>query len=520
MSANLFWIIVGVVGLVIFFFLFISFLASLYQKAGPNEVLIVSGRRYGFVDETGKRLRRGYKIVAGGGTFVIPMFEKVNRMSLENITLDIVTPEFYTKLGVPIVVEGVAQIKVKSDDVSIATAAEQFLTKTLEEIKSIAYQTVSGHLRAILGTMTVEEVMTGHEAFAQRVQEVSAGDLTNMGLTVVSFTIRNISDSHGYLDALGKPQIAQVRKNATIGEAEANRDATIKSADANRQGQIAKLAADTVIAEADRDYKMKLADFNASVQQKKAESDLAYDLQKFKTQQSVTAEEVQVEVIRKQREIDVAAQEAMRKEKELVATVTRPAEAERSRQAVLADGEGIRLKTVAQGQAEAVREVGVGEADAARAKGLAQAEVIKAQGLAQADVQRAQGLAQAEVIKAQAMAEAEGMQARAEAWKQYNEAAIAQMFIDKLPDIVSALAAPLAKVDRIVLVNTGSGDGTGLTKLTGDMTQIIAQVPPVLEALTGMKFDELVKHVPGMSGAASHTPPETPASEQVVDAEK
>ena len=299
MSANLLWIFVGVVGFVVFVFLFIGVLGSLYQKAGPNEVLIVSGRRHAFVDETGRRSTRGFKIVAGGGTIVIPIFEKVNRMSLENITLDIVTPEFYTRLGVPIMVEGVAQIKVKSDDVSIATAAEQFLTKTLEEIKSIAYQTVSGHLRAIMGTMTVEEVMTGHEAFAQRVQEVSAGDLANMGLTVVSFTIRNIGDSHNYLDALGKPQIAQVRKNATIGEAEANRDATIKSADANRQGQIAKLAADTVVAEADRDYKMKLADFNASVQQKKAESDLAYDLQKFKTQQAVTAEEVQVEVIRK-----------------------------------------------------------------------------------------------------------------------------------------------------------------------------------------------------------------------------
>ncbi len=517
MSVNLFWIIVGIVGLVVFFFLFVSFLASLYQKSGPNEVLIVSGRRYSFTEATGKRARRGYKIVAGGGTFVIPMFEKVNRMSLENITLDIVTPEFYTRLGVPIVVEGVAQIKVKSDDISIATAAEQFLTKTLEEIKAIAYQTVSGHLRAILGTMTVEEVMTGHEAFAQRVQEVSAGDLANMGLTVVSFTIRNISDSHGYLDALGKPQIAQVRKNATIGEAEANRDATIKSAEANRIGQIAKLAADTVVAEADRDYKMKLAEYNASVQQRKAESDLSYDLQKFKTQQSVTAEEIQVEVIRKQREIDVATQEAMRKEKELVATVTRPAEAERTRQAVLADGEGIKLKTVALGQAEATREVGVGDADAARAKGLAQAEVIKAQGLAQAEVQKAQGLAQAEVIKAQAMAEAEGMQARAEAWKHYNEAAIAQMFIDKLPDIVSALTAPLAKVDRIVLVNTGGSDGTGLTKLTGDMTQILAQVPPVLEALTGMKFDELVKRVPGMSQTVPQTPP---ASEQVIDVEK
>jgi len=516
MSFNLPAIILGIVGLVVFFFLMVAVLGSLYQKAGPNEVLIVSGRRHSFVDATGKRSSRGFKIVAGGGTIVVPIFEKVNRMSLENITLDIVTPEFYTRLGVPIMVEGVAQIKVKSDDVSIATAAEQFLTKTLEEIKSIAYQTVSGHLRAILGTMTVEEVMAEHEAFAQRVQEVSAHDLANMGLTVVSFTIRNITDQHGYLEALGKPQIAQVRKNATIGEAEAKRDATIKSAEANRQGQIAKLAADTVVAEADRDYKMKLAEYNASVQQKKAESDLSYDLQKFKTQQSVTAEEVQVEVVRKQREILVAEQEALRKEKELIATVTRPAEAERNRQAVLADGESVKLKTVAQGQAEAVREVGVGEADAARAKGLAQAEVLKAQGLAQAEVQRAQGLAQAEVIKAQAMAEAEGMRARAEAWKQYNEAAIAQMFIDKLPEIVAALTAPLSKVERIVLVNTGGGDGTGLTKLTGDMTQIIAQVPPVLEALTGLKFDELVKRVPGMSGVTQAQP----AAEQVVDVDK
>lgn len=516
MTLNFPAIILGIFGLVVFFFLMVAVLGSLYQKAGPNEVLIVSGRRHSFVDATGKRASRGFKIVAGGGTIVVPIFEKINRMSLENITLDIVTPEFYTRLGVPIMVEGVAQIKVKSDDVSIATAAEQFLTKTLEEIKAIAYQTVSGHLRAILGTMTVEEVMAEHEAFAQRVQEVSAHDLANMGLTVVSFTIRNITDQHGYLEALGKPQIAQVRKNATIGEAEANRDATIKSAEANRQGQIAKLAADTVVAEADRDYKIKLAEYNASVQQKKAESDLSYDLQKFKTQQAVTAEEVQVEVVRKQREILVAEQEALRKEKELIATVTRPAEAERNRQAVLADGESIKLKTVAQGQAEAVREVGMGEADAARAKGLAQAEVLKAQGLAQAEVQRAQGLAQAEVIKAQAMAEAEGMRARAEAWKQYNEAAIAQMFIDKLPEIVAALTAPLAKVDRIVLVNTGSGDGTGLTKLTGDMTQIIAQVPPVLEALTGLKFDELVKRVPGMSGAA----PAKPAAEQVVDVDK
>src|SRR2546423_1891784 len=392
----------GLLALLVFVTTVISVYKSLYKKVGPNEVLVISGGRGQMLtDDRGERHRIGFRIVKGGGSIVNPLTERMETISLELITLDIVTPEFYTKMGVPIKVDGVAQIKVKGDDVSIRTAAEQFLNKNRDEIKNIAYQTVAGHLRAILGTLTVEEVYGGHEAFAQRVAEVSAGDLQNMGLEVVSFTIREISDSRGYLEAIGKTRIAQVKRDAQIGEAEANRDATIRAAQASQEAATAKFLADTKIAEADRDYNLKVQDYNASVNQKKAEADLAK---------------------------------------------------------LLAEAAGI------------------------EAKGLAEAEAVKAQGLA----------------------EALAMSKRAEAFRSYNEAAVAQMFIDKLPDIAAAVSAPLSRVDKIVMVNSGGSgsDGVGASRITGEVTNIMAQVPPVIEAMTGIKLQDLMKSIPGLTKPA------------------
>ena len=179
---------------------------------------------------------RGFRILKGGGTFVIPVIEKVDRLSLELLTIDVQTQDVYTSKGVPVRVDGVAQIKVKGDDVSIATAAEQFLSKTTEDIKNIAMQTLEGHLRAILGTMTVEDIYQNRDAFASKVQEVAAGDMANMGLAIVSFTIRDIRDRQGYLEALGKPRIAQVKRDAVIAQAEADRDAMIRSSQADAGG--------------------------------------------------------------------------------------------------------------------------------------------------------------------------------------------------------------------------------------------------------------------------------------------
>ena len=287
-------VVVAIGGIVVVVFLFTLVWASRYTKVGPNEVLVVSGRKYRQVDPDGAAHMRGFRIVKGGGTFVMPVVEKVDILSLELLTIDVQTPEVYTSKGVPVRVDGVAQIKVKGDDIAIATAAEQFLSKGRDEIKNIATQTLEGHLRAILGTLTVEDIYQNRDAFAAKVQEVAAGDMANMGLSIVSFTIRDIKDSQGYLEALGKPRIAQVKRDAQIAQAEADRDAMIKSSQATQAGQEAKFIADTKIAEAQRDYQMNVAQYQAAVNQRKAEADLAYDLQKYKTGQLVKAEEVQV----------------------------------------------------------------------------------------------------------------------------------------------------------------------------------------------------------------------------------
>src|SRR5690242_16449664 len=304
-------------GLIIVVVIFMAIWASRYIKVGPNEVLVVSGRRHRYTDPDGTVQIRGFRLRKGGGTFVLPVIEKVDRLSLELLTIDVQQEQdVYTSKGVPVRVDGVAQIKVKGDDISISTAAEQFLSKATEEIKNIAMQTLEGHLRAILGTMTVEDIYQNRDAFASKVQEVAAGDMANMGLAIVSFTIRDIKDSQGYLDALGKPRIAQVKRDAIIAQAEADRDATIRSAQANQSGQEAKFQADTKVAEAQRDYQVSVAAYQASVNEKKAQADLAYDLQKFKTGQLVKAEEIQVNIVEKQKQIELQQQEILRKQRE------------------------------------------------------------------------------------------------------------------------------------------------------------------------------------------------------------
>ena len=482
--------VVAIVAVVFVIFIFMAIWASRYTKVGPNEVLVVSGRKHRYADPDGTVRMRGFRIVKGGGTFVIPVVEKIDVLSLELLTIDVNTPEVYTSKGVPVKVDGVAQIKVKGDDISIATASEQFLSKGVEEIKNIAMQTLEGHLRAILGTMTVEEIYQNRDAFASKVQEVAAGDMANMGLGIVSFTIRDIRDTQGYLDALGKPRIAQVKRDAQIAQAEADRDAMIKSSQATQAGQEAKFQADSKIAEAQRDYQSNVASYQATVNLKKAEADLAYDLQKFKTGQLVKAEEVQVQIIEKQKQIELQQQEILRKQRELEAMVQKPADAERYKVETLANAKKFQLETEAAGAASATK-----------ATGFANADVAKATGIAEAEANKARGLAEAAIIEAQGKATASAMQQKAESFKQYNEAAVIEMIVRVMPEVAARISEPLSKTEKIVIINSGNGAGGGASKLTGDVAQIISQLPPVLESLTGVKFDKLLEQVPALKKA-------------------
>lgn len=469
------------------------FIASRYEKVGPNEVLIVSGRRGTYTDpSSGKRVEKNFRIYHGGGTFILPVREKVNKMSVELMTLEIKTPEFYTKFGVPIVVDCIAQIKVLSDDpIATLTAAEMFLSKTQDEMNEIAHQMMQGHLRAVISTLPFEEIHANPEVFAQNVQKLTAEDLANMGIQVVSFTIREIQDPSSYLKALGRPKVAEVQKNAVLGEAKATRDASmgravaeretaVAGAKANEESQLARINADLAIANSEMEKEKALNAMREQVAETKAKSDLAYDLQKVKVRQLLMDEEMGVSKIERQKQIEVEELEVARKETELTATVRKPAEAEQYRIERLAAAERERLRTLAQAKAEATR-----------LEGMAAAEVIKARGEAEAEAIRLKALAEAEGQKARIMAEAEGMMHKAKAWQQYNSAALSQIYIDKLPAIAAAVASPLAQVDRIVMINHADG-GSGVERLTQGVTEVMAQLPGVVESLTGVDLSKLI----------------------------
>ncbi len=467
----------------------LTYLAFL-RKAGPNEVIVVSGR--GRV-----------KFITGGASMVVPLFHTWNRLSLEVMTLDVTTPEVYTCQGVPIIVDGVAQIKIKKDEASLHAAAERFLGKMPEEIAKIALETVQGHLRAILGTLSVEDIYKNRDQFAQKVQEISAGDLGNMGLGIDSFTIRDIRDKHGYLEALGKPRIAEVKRTAAIAEAVAAKEASIAQADAEREtrqrqaeamrlSQEAEAKRDAAVAEANADKvrrqreadavarraaeiavfqaEQAIAEQQAIANRKKAEAEMAFDLQK------------------KTMEIQIQEQEISRREKELDATIKRQADAKRYEMETLASATRMKVETEAEAEKQRLSAVADGE----KARGLAAAAVTQAQGVAEAEVRKANGLAEAEAKKAQGLAEALSMEKKAEAWRKYNEAAVVQILAPILPQIAAAIAEPLSRIDHITMVSTGGNGSDGVSRITGEVAKVISQVPPVLESLTGLRIDDLL----------------------------
>jgi flotillin len=465
-----------------------------YYKVGPNEVLIVSGRRGTYVERgTGEKLVKSFRIYHGGGTFVMPLRERVDIMSVELMTLEIKTPEFFTKFGVPIVVDGIAQIKVRSDDpLAIATAAEMFLSKTESQMNEIAHQMMQGHLRAVISTMPFEQIHANPESFAQNVQQLTAADLANMGIEVVSFTIREVQDPSGYLQALGRPQLADVQKNAVIGEAEAERDARIgrataaraaavTSAKATEESEQARIAAELSVAAAKAQHDQQVHELAARVAEAKAASDMAYELRRVKEAQLVEREQLALD--------EVALR---RRENELQASVHKPADAERYRLELIAEAEAEAQRRRGHAEAELVRVRAEAEAEAERQRGHAEAEIIRARGEAAAEALRLEGMAEAEGLRAKLLAEAEGMREKAEAWKQYGNAALGELLIERLPEVASAIAAPLSQIDRIVLLNGGSDNGSGVERVTRGVTDVMMQVGTTLEALTGVDLRSLV----------------------------
>ncbi len=459
-----------------------------FHTVGPNHALIVSG---GSAQP---------KLKVGGRMFVLPILQKAQIISLEVMTLQVNTARVYTKEGVSVSVDGVAQVKVGRSEEAIRTAAEQFLGKNARQIAEIALQTLEGQQRAILGTMTVEDIYRDRVAFAEQVRDVAATDMTNMGLEIVSFSIRDIQDEQGYLEALGVRRTAEVKRDAAIGEAQAERDAGIKEASADQQRQAARFEADTAIAASERDFQTEKAAYDQQVNARTAEAELAYSLQEAKTRQQIRGEELQIEVVERQKQIEVQQQEIIRRERELDATVRRPAEAERDQLELIAEGNRRRIRVESEAERYKLETVAEGERSRIIAEAQADAESIRLRGQADADAIRARGEAEADAIRAQGLAEAQAMNKKADAWKEYGQAAMIQQLFDSLPDVAGAVAQPLSKTDSIVVISNGgdNGAGAGASKVTQDVSSTIAQLPALVQSLTGVDLISSLKNLPGI----------------------
>lgn len=436
-------IIIAVLVLLMLLIVFVS----KYQTAKPDEALIISGSYLGsknvHVDEGGNKI----KIVRGGGAFVLPVFQRSNRISLLSSKLDVSTPEVYTEQGVPVMCDGTSIIKIGSSVEEIATAAEQFLGKTTEELENEAREVLEGHLRSILGSMTVEEIYQNRDKFSQSVQEVASVDLAKMGLVIVSFTIKEVRDKNGYLDSLGKPRIAQVKRDADIAEAEALKETRIKKAEAEKESQQAELQRQTEIAEASKEKELKLALYKQEQDIAKAKADQAYNLESARAQQHVVEQEMEVKVVERQKQIELEEKEITRREKQYDSEVKKKADADRY-----------------------AREQ---EALAQKAREVAEAE--------------------AERFKVEALAEAK--QKIADAFKKYGEAAVLSMVMEMLPQLMKEAAQPLGNIDKISVVDTGAGgENFGANRITNYATNLLAGTQETLKETTGLDVKELIEN--------------------------
>lgn len=444
----------------------IALLRKQYLKVGPNEALIISGGRDRKIKDPDGTVRKiGYRIKLGGGTFIKPFIESAETLPLNVHSLTIKTPEVPTAKGVHIISEATAQVKVNSEEYAVRRAAEQFLGRGSEGIKDVSYWVIEGAMRAVLGTMTVEEINVNREEFADKVKQAVEDDFERMGLRLLSFALIDVSDTIGYLSALGLPRIAQVKKDASIAQAEADKEASIKASQARKDGDIAKIKAETEIAKANRDYETQRAAYLVDVNKAKAQADLSYELEKQRLTQQMRKEEFQVKLIEKENAIKLEEKEIERKEKELESTIKKSAEAKKYQIQLDAEAESYRISAEAKGKAEAVKLEAESEAEMIRAKGAA---------------------------------EADAMLKKAESWKQYNEAAMYKMFIEVLPELAKAVAEPLAKVDKIIMVDGGNGS-SGISKLTGQVGQVLAQLPAVVESLSGVDMTKIVEKFSGQT---------------------
>lgn len=456
-----------------------------YKKVPPDRAMVVYGRK-----QIGKK---GYQVISGGAKFIVPIIESYEFLPLDVRTLDVNVNDIVTDVarsGAKVNIKTVAQVKVSSDPATMDTAAEHLLHKSDSEINEIAMKTLEGHVRGVCATLTVELINSDRDAISSQIQTMAAADLKNMGIDIRSFVIRDLEDEYGYLDALGVRKTEEVKRDARIGKANANREATIQEAKAAMEGEQANAEAEAKVAIYHRDRDITRQKAEAEVERERANREISFSIQDAVRRQELVVEERIIDIKDKEKQVEVMKQEVRRREQEQTAEQVVPARAHADAVAAEADGEKRKAIITSEGEKQKLILIAEGEKERLSKVALGQAEKIRQEGTAEADIIRLKGEAEAYAIRAKGLAEAEAMAKKAQAWEQYGRAAVTELIVEKLPEIVAEAARPLENTEKIIIMGS-----RGPSDLVGSVVDIAAQAPALIKALTGMDISDLTTKV-------------------------
>ncbi len=456
-----------------------------YKKVPPDRAMVVYGRK-----QIGKK---GYQVISGGAKFIVPIIESYEFLPLDVRTLDVNVNDIVTDVarsGAKVNIKTVAQVKVSSDPATMDTAAEHLLHKSDSEINEIAMKTLEGHVRGVCATLTVELINSDRDAISSQIQTMAAADLKNMGIDIRSFVIRDLEDEYGYLDALGVRKTEEVKRDARIGKANANREATIQEAKAAMEGEQANASAEAKVAIYHRDRDITRQKAEAEVERERANREISFSIQDAVRRQELVVEERIIDIKDKEKQVEVMKQEVRRREQEQTAEQVVPARAHADAVAAEADGEKRKAIITSEGEKQKLILIAEGEKERLSKVALGQAEKIRQEGTAEADIIRLKGEAEAYAIRAKGLAVAEAMAKKAQAWEQYGRAAVTELIVEKLPEIVAEAARPLENTEKIIIMGS-----RGPSDLVASVVDIAAQAPALIKALTGMDISDLTTKV-------------------------
>lgn len=463
-------IIIGVVVI-----LFVVFILASYIKAPTDRALIVSG------------LRKNPKFVIGKSALRIPFLQRVDKLELKMISVDVKTKESVpTNEYINVNIDSAVKIKVGSSKEMLEKAASNFLNKNEDYIRNSVGDVLEGNVREIIGQMRLEDIVQDRKMFAEKVQENAAPDMARMGLEIVSFNVQNVTDEGNVIENLGIDRVVSISKSAQISRAESERDIAVAKANATKQANDARIEAETAIAERNNELEIKKQELKRAADVKKAEADAAYEIQQQEQRKTIEITTADANIAKQEKEIELREKEIAVKEKTLDADIRKQAEAEKYATQQKADAQLYQRQKEAEAKQFEIQK----QAEAKKAQ--AEAEAVKAQGIAEAESIKAKGLADAESIKARGLAEAEAMEKKAEAMAKYGKAAMTEMIIKVLPQMAEAIAKPLESIDKVTIIDGGSGEN-GVGTFSGNVPSVLAKTIESIKETTGFDLTEVMK---------------------------